>query len=159
MIIAAYAGTGKTTLAKLHPDKFLDFPVMPYKYHLDTFADSEDAEKAKANPYLVMQEYWPENYVEAIKEIMYAGKIILIPSASNVLRHLDKENIPYILCYPQRSAKEIYRKRYIDRGNTEDFLNIFIDGWDYFLGILENNLHGTHIVMKPNQFLSDVVYM
>jgi hypothetical protein len=32
LIIAAYAGTGKTTLAKKRPDEFVDFICMPYKF-------------------------------------------------------------------------------------------------------------------------------
>jgi adenylate kinase len=30
IIIAAYAGTGKTTLANAYPQKFTDFVCMPY---------------------------------------------------------------------------------------------------------------------------------
>ena len=35
MIIAAFAGTGKTTMAKLYPQTAIDFVCMPYKYELD----------------------------------------------------------------------------------------------------------------------------
>ena len=33
-IIAAFAGTGKTTLAMRYPDLVIDFVAMPYKYYL-----------------------------------------------------------------------------------------------------------------------------
>ena len=158
MIIAAYAGTGKTTLANMYPDKIVDFVAMPYKYHLEQGIDSAECEKLKASyGFEMLQESWPANYVSAIKEALGYGKILLIPSSRLVLRYLENENIPYTLCYPQRDAKEVYRQRFLDRGNTNGFLEIFIDGWDNFMDSLESDTFGKHIVMQPHQFLSDVV--
>ena len=44
---------------------------------------------------------------------------------------------PYILCYPERNAKDEYERRYKERGNTTDFLNVFIGYWDIFLDQME----------------------
>lgn len=161
MIIAAFAGTGKTTFASMYPDKVIDFVLMPYKYYLDP--DKDEGEAGKANFDNEMQLEWPYNYVEAIKttlDEMDAGdekKIILIPSDSCVLSLLREKGIEYSLCYPQRDAKEIYRQRYIDRGNTEDFLSIFIDRFDRFMDALESDPCGHHIVLQPEQYISDKV--
>jgi len=160
MIIAAFAGTGKTTLARLYPKRVIDFVSMPYKYYLSE--DNEDlshseAEASKANFDHVIREDWPFNYVEAIKKVLHDDKVLLIPSAGNVLSLLKKENIPYYLCYPVKEAKEEYKRRFIDRGNTIDFLSAFIDGWDRFIFALENDTYGTHIIMKPHQYLSDMI--
>ena len=154
MIIAAYAGTGKTTLAEMYPDTVFDFVCMPYKYYLSP--DRDRGEAGKGNPYNVMREDWPYNYVEAIKSALDAEKTLLIPSDVNVLATLRQEGIPYTLCYPQRDAKEVYRQRFIDRGNTEDFLSIFIDGWDQFIDKLETTETERRIVLQPHQFLRDV---
>jgi hypothetical protein len=157
MIVAAHAGTGKTTLAKLYPDWVIDFVAMPYKYHLH-HSENAEPEKSKAGYSIFdIQEDWPKNYVEAIKQTINCGKIILIPSDSGVLSLLNQENIPYILCYPTRESKEAYRQRYMDRGNTDEFLSIFIDGWDMFLDRLEGSHYGNKIVMQPHQYLSDVL--
>lgn len=88
---------------------------------------------------------------------MKGEKILLIPPVMYVLFLLEMEGIPYTLCYPRREAKESYRQRYIARGNTEDFLSVFIDGWDKFMDFLEWNTYANHIVLDANQFLSDVV--
>jgi hypothetical protein len=133
----------------------VDFVIMPYKYCLD--ADDDRGEAGKANFDNVMREEWPFNYVEAIKEAMSGDKIILIPSDSLVLGLLRGEGIPYLLCYPRRDAKEVYRQRYIDRGNSEDFLSIFIGRWDVFMDTLENDPCGERIVLEPHEFLSDAV--
>jgi len=157
MIIAAHAGTGKTTLAKMYPDRVADLVAMPYKYYLSQDFDSIEEETIKANPDIPMHDDWPYNYIEAIKENMSSGKILLIPPDSMVRWMLMNENIPYTLCYPQRDAKEIYRQRYLKRGNTEDFLRVFIDRWDVFLDLMEGDTYAQHIVMLPHQFLSDVI--
>ena len=161
MIIAAFAGTGKTALARLYPQQVVDFVAMPYKYYLTENSEEInqfEIEACKANFDNVMREDWPENYIMAIKDSMRRNcKILLIPSAWNVLAQLKIESIPYYLCYPQRDAKEIYKKRYLNRGNTEDFLSIFIGGWDRFMDTLESDTYGRHIVMQPHKFLSDVI--
>jgi len=154
VIIAAYAGTGKTTTARLHPQTVVDFVCMPYKYYLK---QDDDGESCKANPDNIIREDWPDNYVDAIKPIARGSQIILIPTDLNVLRLLRLEEIPYYLCYPERSAKETYWERFIDRGNTEDFIDIFIGRWDCFLSVLEQDDFGQHLVLRIDQYLDDVI--
>jgi hypothetical protein len=154
-VIAAYAGTGKTTLAALFPLLTEDFVCMPYKYIFEE--NVYFFEDRKANPNNILRDEWPINYIHAIKQKFSNGKTLLIPSDIYVLSLLKNENITYTLCYPQRNAKEIYRKRFLDRGNTDKFIEIFIGSWDVFLDYFEQDLHGEHIVLQSNQFLSDVI--
>ena len=102
MIIAAYAGTGKTTLANIYPQQFTDFVCMPYKYILEETGDCREA--VKANPDNIMRDEWPFNYVSAIESEMKTHKHILIPTDLFVLALLREENIPYILCHPRRNS-------------------------------------------------------
>ena len=155
MIISAYAGTGKTMLAAKYPEKFIDFVSMPYKYYLKS--DCSNHEACKGNFDNIMQEDWPYNYIKAIKDVLTNDNFLLIPSDIRVLSVLQQEDIPYILCYPNRDAKEVYRKRYLDRGNTESFIEIFIDGWDRFLDHFEKDNYGKHVILQSQEFLSDVV--
>ena len=80
MIIAAYAGTGKTTLAAMYPDSVVDFVCMPYKYYLSP--DNDSGEASKGNPCNVMREDWPYNYVAAIQKAMHGDKHRQMRSAS-----------------------------------------------------------------------------
>jgi hypothetical protein len=111
----------------------------------------------KGNLDNLMREDWPYNYVKAIKMALCRKKTLLIPSDGQVMALLRQENIPYTLCYPRRDAKDDYRRRFMARGNTEDFLSIFIDGWDRFLDNLERVEAEARIVLEPNQFLSDLI--
>ena len=129
---------------------------MPYKYHLDDDKEA-DYEACKANPDHDLQDDWPENYIDAIKQNLSRNKILLIPSDWRVLALLKNEGIQYTLCYPKRDAKEIYHNRFITRGNTEVFIDIFIGGWDGFINSLESDRYGHHIVLESDQYLSDVI--
>jgi len=154
MIVAAFAGTGKTHFASYHPDIAVDLVCMPYKYILDPQAIYN--ESSKANLEFEMNPEWPLNYIRAIRE-QPSDKIILIPSDWKVLHLLAKENIPYYLCYPKRKSKKIYKKRYKKRGNSKEFLSIFIGSWESFMESLREDKNGKHIKLKPKQYLSDVL--
>ena len=157
MIIAAYAGTGKTHFASLYPELTIDLVCMPYKYIItqDTLYD----ESSKANPENILNYDWPSNYISVIKENLKSDKLLLIPSDLYILELLKLEKLPYCLCYPQRNAREIYHERYRNRGNTAEFIDIFIGKWDKFMDDFGNDSYGQHIVLQPNQFLSDVIDM
>lgn len=155
MIVAAYAGCGKTHFAHLMKDEALDLECVPYKY-----LPNENCvlgEAGKANPDSDMNPAWPLNYVKAIIQAMESYKYVLIPSDFYVLGILQTKDIPYTLVYPRRDAKEEYRRRYIARGNTENFLSIFYEHWDYFMDNLEADNYGKRIVLLPHQYLSDVL--
>jgi hypothetical protein len=155
MIIAGYSGIGKTTTAKLRPQEVVDFVCMPYKYYLDK--DKLIDESCKANPDYVMRREWPFNYISAIKSAFDDSKVLLIPSDIFVLNLLSCEEIPYFLCYPERSAKEVYRKRFLERGNKKEFIDIFIGRWNEFITSFEEDEFGSRIVLRSDQYLDDVI--
>jgi len=156
-IIAAHAGTGKTHFASLYPELTIDLVCMPYKYILPK--EKPFSESSKANPENILNPDWPNNYISVIKENLESDKILLIPPDPLILDLLKNEKLHYFLCYPQRDAKEIYRERYIKRGNSDEFIDIFIGGWDKFMDYFEKDSYGQHIVLKPDRFLSDVIDM
>ena len=155
MLIAAHAGTGKTTLARKYPNKTIDFVCMPYKY---TNCTNNENEAHKADVSYEFNPLWPVNYTVELLNILNPDKIILIPPIFEVLHDVYfNEGIKYILCYPDRRLKDEYRKRYLQRGNTDRFIEIFINGWDLFLDKFENDKIGEHIVLKSGEYLSDVI--
>jgi hypothetical protein len=157
MIISAYAGTGKTTFAKNHPGEALDFVCMPYKYYIDENRDSDyKSEAVKADHNFMIQRAWPSNYEQAIRKIIDHYQYILIPTDILVLGLLRAHDIPYYICYPERDAKEEYREKYLKRGNTESFLEVFIERWDNWINAFERDTYGTRIILKSGQYLSDV---
>lgn len=156
MIIAAFAGTGKTYFCN-HVEDAKDFVCMPFKYFLpETDSDNLECEKVKADFSLEMNPKYPRNYINAIFENMDKYKYFVIPSDSRVLSGLKDRHIPYILCFPEDKAKEEYRERYLQRGNTEQFLEVFIDGWDNFMESLRHDAYGAQIILSKEEHLLDV---
>lgn len=157
MIIAAHAGTGKTRFANTIFDA-TDFICMPYKYYMpDGMFSLEESETMKADLGLNLREEWPENYVKAVINQYNENRYVIIPPVMSVLAALRKEEIPYILCYPERSAKNEYERRYKERGNTDSFLDIFIGHWDQFLDQMESDPGKHHIIMRSNEYLRDLL--
>ncbi|MCL2639072.1 MAG: hypothetical protein FWD48_11975 [Oscillospiraceae bacterium] len=84
LIIAAHAGTGKTTFTKMHPHEAIDLVCMPYKYILPEEHDKSESESCKANFDNEFNFDYPENYFNAIKLRIFsqfssmAGIILLI---------------------------------------------------------------------------------
>jgi hypothetical protein len=156
-IVSAYAGTGKSTLANKYPDKFADFSIMPYKYDIPEGETISEGDKASHD--YELKPFWQEQYVEELlKHIAeYPDKVYLIPSDMRVLYELRKLDINYYICYPIRKARETYKERFVQRGNSDDFLYVFIDGWDARISALEEDQYGVHIIMQPEQYLEDVL--
>ena len=119
MLIACYAGAGKSTFAKRNPLVSIDLHSMSYRWIL---LDRQEGEEVKAAQYLLPHPAYPENYIAAILEAEARYEYVLLPSSIDVLNRLHTEyGIPYLLCYPGIECREEYRPRYTARGNSENF--------------------------------------
>lgn len=129
---------------------------MPYKYFLPNIECSpQESERVKANQSLEMNLEYPQNYINAIFENMNKYKYFVIPADSRVLKGIEDQKIPYTLCYPEVNAKEEYRKRYLQRGNSDDFIDIFIGNWDHFMESIRKDKYGIHVVLNEKEYLLD----
>jgi len=156
MIIAAYAGTGKSTFGR-RVEGAVDLPSMPYSRVLPPEEGTrQECEAEKAAPYLLSNPQYPWNYVLEILKAEREYEYVLIPTAVNVIRMLNKLGRTVVLCYPTEEQKEDYRQRFLERGNSRDFLDVFIDSWEGFLGPFWNReVEGIHVPLQKGQFLTD----
>lgn len=158
MIFAAYAGTGKSFAAQ-NIDKVLDMAIVPYKYNFPKDYKREAfSEKDKGCVEYSFDENYPKKYVADIKRNGRIFEHIVIPSDNRVLDVLAAQGVEYVLCYPERSLKEEYRRRYQERGNSEAFMEIFVDKWDMWMDSFEQR-DCKKYVMQEREFLSDVIEM
>ena len=159
MIIAGFSGVGKTTFAKTYQN-VIDLHVMPYKYsNLNEISNSYDDESIKAAPELILNPNWRYEYYEKLISLCVAepNKIIVIPTDIQVMNWLYCDNIPFTLVFPAYELKDEYRNRYIKRGNTDNFIEVFITNWDYWIGMFKVQKGCKKIELKTNEFLSDVI--
>lgn len=156
MIIATYAGAGKTTFAA-QIENAIDLHSMPYNWILPP-ADGEEHECEKAAPYLLAQPQYPDNYILEILKAESQYDYVLIPTSSRVIDRLQTEyRRTVLLCYPTDNLKEEYRARYLARRNSEEFLRLFVDNWESFLQPIRENTRGIHLPMNSGEYLTDLL--
>ena len=127
IIIAGFAGIGKTTLAKKYKN-VVDIESSNYRWD-NTGFENIDTENLKGikrpdNP------NWPNNYIQKIKDQQQIYDIVLVWVHPDVLDIYDKENLKYIIVYPSKDSLDIYRQRYHERGNTDEYISKIIDTYD-----------------------------
>ena len=154
MIIAAYAGCGKTTFAEKTWDS-IDLVIVPFKYIVPDEYPQEEAEAGKACYGYPMNPHWPENYISAVLTAYHRYRYVVIPTVTPVIETLQRFRIPYILCSPERAAQEEYRRRYRKRGNGEVLETVFIGLWDSNIDQFEQDDYGKHLVLGEKEFLLD----
>ena len=159
-IIAAHAGCGKSYFCETNSNA-IDFIIMPFKYSnfYELVSAKEGKENLKASDELDFIYNWQDAYYEALLDTYntYTDEIIVIPAEKETLNRLYNDGIPYLLVYPREDLKEEYRQRYIQRGDSENFLYIFIDCWDSWMRILKKFEGCQRIELQEGQYLSDVV--
>lgn len=158
MIIAAYAGTGKSTFAQ-RVGRAADLPIMPFSWILPpTEKTDAELEEEKGALHRLRDPRFPDNYLAEILKAERTSRFVLIPTDFEVVRRLREEyGRKVLLCYPDEGCREEYRMRFLARGNSESFLGLFIDGWDHFLEPVRNYERGIHIVMRPGAYLTDLL--
>lgn len=101
---------------------------MPYSLILPDGNEKEEDENAKAAPYLIRHPHFYTNYLLTILEVNKKYECVLISTIEPILKRLENEfHIPFIVVYPSIELKEQYEQSYIDRGNTQNFLDVFIE--------------------------------
>lgn len=81
-------------------------------------------------------------------------KVILIAPDEDIRIELDKNNIEYTICIPDKTCKEKYYNRFVNRGNTKEFIDIRINNFDNRIEELMNQKHPL-IILKSNEYLED----
>lgn len=158
MIIAAYAGCGKTTLAEKYSDICIDVTSMPFARILPVKKEEtlRNFEAEKAVGYHVDNPIYPYNMIVEVLELEKKYKYVIIPTVQKAIDILQKEyGRSIILCYPEDGLEKEYRERYLQRGNTESFCKIFADGMQEFLEGLKENKEAYHLRLKSGEYLTD----
>lgn len=151
IVISGFSGVGKTTLGKKYKN-VIDLDSAEYVYddselqHLDI--EARKGMDRKANP------DWPENYINKIKEVKNNYDFILVWDRLDCLEEYFKNGIEYWLCYPEEKSLEIYKKRYINRGNSQQYVEKKIKQYYQNINTFES-LNVKKIILKGNETLED----
>lgn len=80
---------------------------------------------------------FPNNYIDHIKNNIGKVDVILVSSHDVVRKALQENDIMYFLVYPDKSLKEEYIQKYINRGNNKEFIDMMTVNWDGFIDSIE----------------------
>jgi hypothetical protein len=122
-IISAFPGTGKSYYHKKHPDATLDSDSS----HFSWVKDVDGNNTKERNP------DFPNNYIEHIKSNIGKYEYIFVSSHKEVRDALLDNCIFFYLCYPPLLQKDIYLRRYKERGSPEGFINLIDTNWENWL--------------------------
>ena len=149
IIIAGFAGIGKTALARKYKN-VCDLDSTTYNWdntgYKDFTVEQLKGLTRKPNP------LWPQNYINEIKVKMQEYDILLVKSNPGILEIYDKENIPYVICYPCKEALKEYKQRYKNRGNNTQYSEKTINSYDLKVQKWNKNPNNK-IILKPNETL------
>lgn len=66
----------------------------------------------------------------------------------------DKNNIPYTLCFPTKESINIYKERYIKRGNNENYINEVVNTYERVYDEFKER-NKPEIILDGNETLED----
>lgn len=152
MIVSAFAGVGKTTLAQMYKEDVIDLESGNYKW-----IENGNTESTKGDNTRIQNPRYPINYLEAIKKANSEYKVVLISQHEVIRKCLDAVKLDYLLVYPDISLKEEFIDRYKSRGNNNNFVNLITNNWNRWIVDLNQIQNHAKIVLKSGQYLSDFI--
>jgi len=151
IVIAGFSGIGKTELEKKYKN-VIDLDAAEYIYD-DTEImhipfEQRKGMNRKKNP------NFPKNYIDAIKDAKIKYDLVLVWDRQDIITEYIKNNIDFILCYPDEKDIITYKIRYKNRGNTDEYikwkLNQYYEKIPFF-----NKLCIKKIILSNNETLED----
>ena len=155
LIIRGYPGVGKTYVGQKYDD-IIDLESSDYKWIYDSKVQNMNKELRKSTNYKKLNPAWPNNYIETIKSLQSSGKykVILVAPDEEIKEELDRNNIEYSICIPDISCKEEYYQRFVNRGNTQEFIDVRINKFEQRIKQLMSQPHPI-IILNPKEYLED----
>lgn len=102
---------------------------------------------------------FPNNYIQHIKDIKGKYDLILVSSHKNVRDSLIENNLPFIIVYPSKELKEEYMKRYKQRGNDKQFIDMMDKNFESFVDEIDSITSPLvqKVKLTTPKYLSDVI--
>lgn len=139
-IISGFPGVGKTTLF----NECKNIKI----------TDSDSSMFSWLEPGVRNPEF-PNNYIEHIKKCMEEYDLILVSSHKVVRDALREHGLEYEIFYPSVEDKEIYIRRYMERGNDSNFIKLVEQNWESWIKEIDEEIFPTKWKMRGNLFLRD----
>lgn len=151
LVIAGFSGIGKTELAKKY-NNVIDLDSADYAYDNSALLHLPlEARKGKKRPSNPM---WPDNYISVIKESLVKYDLVLVWDREDIIEEYFNNGINFVLCFPDKSDLDNYISRYRKRGNSEEYIKMKLEQYDFKMPFFER-LNVDKIILKDNETLED----
>ena len=152
MVISCFPGCGKTEYYKYenveYPKTIFDKKVLD--------SDSSNFSWIKDNEGNNTKERnldFPNNYIKHIKNNIGKVDIIFVSSHKVVRDALKENNINYTLVYPKMEAKKQWLKRFVQRGDSEQFIKFIDVNWEGFIKEMQEEDFPNHKVLDGDTYM------
>ena len=148
IIISAFPGMGKSYAVEHLPQyKMLDLESSNYSW-------------IKTNEGKVRNPSFAQNYIDHLKQLKNQGsyQVIFVSSHKIVRQALQHNKMRYYFVYPDISLKDEYIRRYRERGNEQDFVELLEQKWEQWISQIQHDhdnkyCHKTKVI-QPDFYLT-----
>ncbi len=150
IIISAFPGMGKSYAVEHLPQyKMLDLESSNYSW-------------IKTNDGKVRNPLFAQNYIDHLKQLKSQGlyQVVFVSSHKIVRQALQHNKIRYYFVYPDISLKEQYIRRFIQRGNDSQFVNLLTQNWETWITQIQKEQYSKYCyktkVIQPDFYLTQL---
>ena len=128
------------------------------RYYIPNDVTREELESTKGNRQYPKRENWREIFEKNLNIALKDGKILICSPHPEIKEFLIRNKLPYLFVFPKDNMRNEMKRRMINRGNTEQFVN---KNYDLFYTYLRQNKNEAFAVvkykLKKNEYLTDVL--
>jgi hypothetical protein len=100
---------------------------------------------------------FPDTYIKHIEESIGKHEFIFVSSHQVVREALEAKGIQHFIVVPRGADKDLYIKRYRQRGNEKSFVSMMNDNFIEFLESIKDTPHGKVVQLQTGWFLADIL--
>ena len=138
LVVSGFPGIGKSECVRLfRNEEKINDTINLYDSDSSEYSwiINENGEKVR-NP------EFPKNYMKRIIDISHIDdkklNIVFVSTHKEVLDALIENEIPFLCVYPSKELKDVFMKRYKNRGSDESFINLMDKKFNSFVEDLDN---------------------
>ena len=139
----------------MHPEEAIDLDCDLYKYEKNSGV--AESKPSKFDIKRAIQPDWPFNYLEAIEKVKHEHSFTLISTDDVILSLLKERGETFLLVKPFFGIEDEYRRRFVQRGENEEYIETFFSNWTRSLVSLERVGSCVQVPLDINEYLSDVM--
>jgi len=143
-IISGFPGIGKSYFYNKNKDISLDSDSSCF--HWNIINGKKETNKC-----------FPNNYIKNIKENIGRYEYIFVSSHKIVRDALKQNCLFYYLVYPNMNMKDVFIKRYTERGNDEKFIERVNENWNQWINECQNVIIGCKNIEMQFDNLSHII--